>query len=148
VKKKVDEILDIWHSHFSDKARQYSGFENSDIEYFVVCMLYNHFAFSKALDTMKTIDLSYDFLSECGDEYEDIVKTIDSIDLGDEMKNLEFLQNFVDESMSKYDEDELYLLKRLKMHLNSMQERYEKDIQAQRVEFVAPVKSRNPLDRL
>ena len=58
MKKKVDEVLDIWHSHFSDKTRQYSGFEASDIEYFVACMLYNHFAFSKALDTMKTIDLS------------------------------------------------------------------------------------------
>ncbi len=66
MEKKIEKVLKIWHEYFADEDKQYSEFESSDIEYFVGCMLYNHFAFSKALENLKTMDLSYDFLSACG----------------------------------------------------------------------------------
>ena len=89
---KIDKILDIWHKHFEDEANQYSEFEHSDIEYFIGCMLYNHFKFKKALATMKTMDLSYDFLSACGNEYDEIKSIINSIEFEDEIDKLQFLQ--------------------------------------------------------
>ena len=107
--EKIERILTIWHEHFSDEDRQYSEFESSDIEYFVGCLLYNHFAFSKALDTMKTIDLSYDFLASCSDEYDEIMAMIKSIDFDDELLKLEFLQNYIRDAKLKYSDDELYL---------------------------------------
>lgn len=145
--KKIEKILEIWHERFSDKNRQYSEFESSDIEYFVGCLLYNHFAFMKALDTMKTIDLSYDFISECGDEYDEVLNTIKSIELEDENKKIEFLQNYIRESKSKYGENELYLLNRLGVHVNGIADRYAGDKKVEKVDFKPPVKSSNPLLR-
>jgi len=145
---KIDKILNIWHKHFEDESNQYSEFEPSDIEYFVGCMLYNHFSFKKALDTMKTIDLSYDFLSSCGDTYDEVVSLINSIDIDDEMQKIEFLQNFLKEAKSKYSEDELYLINRLQNHLKGVLERFENDIECKKVDFVAPqTKPINPLLR-
>lgn len=138
---KIEKVLDIWHEHFSDEEIQYSEFEDSDIEYFVGCMLYNHFAFSKALDTMKTMDLSYDFLSACGDEYDEIMEIIKSIELEDDMQKLKFLQEYIEEAKAKYTAPELYLLNRLEYHVNAMADRYEKGVDAQRVDF------QNPLQR-
>ena len=147
MKTKIDNILKIWHEYFSNKENQYTEFESSDIEYFVGCMLYNHFAFSKALDTMKTMDLSYDFLSACGDEYDEIKQMIESIKFDDEMQKLEFLQNFIDESRAKYTQDELYLLDRLKLHIDNLEKIYNKEITPQKVEFVKETKPANPLLR-
>ncbi|MCK9491700.1 MAG: hypothetical protein M0Q24_06390 [Sulfurimonas sp.] len=141
MKEKTQKILDIWHKHFSDEDRQYSEFEDSDIEYFVGCMLYNHFNFSYALDTMKSIDLSYDFLSSCGDEYDEIVEIIKSIEIEDEDKQLEFLQEFIKESQAKYSTDALYLLNRLAFHVDGVKER---SITGQRVKTAQFV---NPLTR-
>ena len=147
MKTKIDNILKIWHEYFSNEEKQYTEFESSDIEYFVGCMLYNHFAFSKALDTMKTMDLSYDFLSACGDEYDEIKRMIESIEFDDEMQKLEFLQNFIDESRGKYTQDELYLLDRLKLHIDNLERIYNKEITPQKVEFVKKTKPANPLLR-
>ncbi len=105
--KKTDKILEIWHNYFKDEDRQYSEFESSDIEYFVGCLLYNHFNFSKALDTMKTIDLSYDFLESCGSEYDEIMAIVKSIVYEDEMQKLAFLQSFIIDAKKKYSDDEL-----------------------------------------
>jgi len=135
MKEKTDKILKIWHEYFSDKEKQYSEFESSDIEYFVGCLLYNHFAFSKALDTMKTIDLSYDFLSACGDEYDEIRVIIASIDFDTEAQSLEFVQKFILESRLKYTQTELYLLDRLHYHVEAMAERYLKDVDAKPIDF-------------
>jgi len=110
--KKIQKVLEIWHKRFQNEDNQYSEFESSDIEYFVSCMLYNHFAFSKALDTMKTIDLSYDFLTACSNEYDDIKVIINSIEYDDEIQKLKFLQEFIQKSKAKYTDDELYLLNR------------------------------------
>jgi len=137
--EKIQKVLDIWHRHFSDEANQYSEFEPSDIEYFVGCMLYNHFAFSKAHHNLKTMDLSYDFLSACGDEYEEIKNIIASINFASEEEALEFLQNFIETSRSKYTKSELYLLDRLKYHVNAMAERYEKGVDVQHIDFSNPL---------
>jgi hypothetical protein len=137
--EKIEKILQIWHKHFSDEENQYSEFEPSDIEYFVGCMLYNHFAFSKALDNLKTIDLSYDFLSACGDEYEMIKAMIAEINFDTEKEALKFLQNFIKESQAKYTQPELYLLNRLAYHVNAMAERYEKNIDVERIDFENPL---------
>ena len=146
--KKIEKILNIWNDYFNNKEHKYSEFESSDIEYFVGCLLYNHFAFSKALDTMKTIDLSYDFIRECGNEYDEILDIIKSIDFDDELQKLEFLQNFIKESQAKYSADELYLLNRLKYHVDGIAQRYIDDKEVESVNFEAPpAKSRNPLLR-
>ena len=139
--KKISIVLNMWHEHFENEEHQYSEFEKSDIEYFVACLLYNHFAFTKALDTMKTIDLSYDFISECGNEYDEILMIIKSVNYEDELEALEVLQNFLSESKKKYTADESYLLNRLQYHVNAMADRYNQDVDATPVEF------KNPLDR-
>ena len=136
---KITKVLDIWHKHFADEANQYSEFEPSDIEYFVGCMLYNHFAFSKAHHNLKTMDLSYDFLSACGDEYEEIEKIIASLNFASEEEALEFLQNFIEISRSKYTQPELYLLDRLKYHVDAMAERYEKGVDVKHIDFTNPL---------
>ena len=137
--EKIEKILTIWHKHFEDKDRQYSEFESSDIEYFVGCMLYNHFAFSKALDTMKTMDLSYDFLESCSNEYDEIVRMIESIDFDDEFAKLDFLQRYITGAKSKYTGDELYLLNRLEYHVDAMAVRYEKGVNAEPIDFQNPL---------
>ena len=146
--KKTEEILKIWHERFSDEENQYSEFEPSDIEYFVGCLLYNNFAFTKALETMKTMDLSYDFIEGCGDEYDEIIAIIKTIELDSDVQKLNFLQDYISASKTKYSGDELYLLNRLEFHINEMAQRYEHDIEAQRINFEAPKKkSANPLLR-
>lgn len=146
--EKTEKILEIWHKHFEDEEKQYSEFENSDIEYFVGCLLYNHFRFSKALDTMKTIDLSYDFLESCGDEYDEIMAIIKSIELNDEKQRLDFLQSFIADAKKKYSDDELYLLNRLEYHVDGVKERYESNEETKKVKFEAPApRSANPLLR-
>jgi len=147
MKETLNKILKIWHEYFSNEEKQYVGFEDSDIEYFVGCMLYNHFSFSKALQTMKTIDLSYDFLSACGDEYDEITAMIKTIGFNTEKEKLEFLQEFIKESIAKYSKDKLYLLNRLKKHIDLMAERYEKNTEAKKVEFKRPIRDANPLLR-
>jgi len=137
--ERIQKVLDIWHKHFADEANQYSEFEPSDIEYFVGCMLYNHFAFSKAHHNLKTMDLSYDFLSACGDEYEEIEKIIASLNFASEEEALEFLQNFIEASRSKYTQPELYLLDRLKYHVDAMAERYEKGVDVKHIDFTNPL---------
>lgn len=146
---KVQKVLEIWHEHFKDKEKQYSEFESSDIEYFVSCILYNHFKFSKALDTMQTIDLSYDFLESCDEEYDAVQTIIESINPDSEMQKIEFLQGFIKESQAKYEKDALYLLNRMAYHVDGVMQRTQEDEQAKKVEFIKPEKklSTNPLLR-
>ncbi|MDD5156885.1 hypothetical protein [Sulfurimonas sp.] len=135
--KKIEKILEIWHEHFSDESHQYSEFEKSDIEYFVGCMLYNHFAFSRAIDSMKTIDLSYDFLRECTHEYEIIEDIISGIYFDDDMKKLEFLQDYISYAKSKYDFTEQYLLNRLEHQTNILKNIYQENIDVKKVDFTS-----------
>jgi hypothetical protein len=137
--EKIENILKIWHKHFENEEFHYSEFESSDIEYFVGCLLYNHFAFSKALQNMKTMDLSYDFIGSCGDEYDEIMAIIKSMDVSDELKNLTILQNYIQESKAKYTKAESYLLDRLDYHISAMAQRYEQNVDVQRVDFQNPL---------
>lgn len=139
--KKIENILEIWHTHFSNEEKQYSEYEPSDIEYFVGCMLYNHFAFSKALENLKTMDLSYDFLTSCGEEYDEIQAIIESISFESEEQSLKFLQSFVQESRAKYTKAESYLLDRLQNHLTTLERIYTGTVD------VTPVDFQNPLFR-
>ena len=136
---KIEKVLTLWHEYFADEDKQYSEFESSDIEYFVGCMLYNHFAFSKALENLKTMDLSYDFLSACGNEYNEIKAIIESLAFESDEAKLAFLQNFIAESKAKYSPSELYLLNRLEYHVNAMAERYEKGVDVVRIDFLNPL---------
>lgn len=137
--EKIETVLSMWHEHFSNEDNQYSEFESSDIEYFVGCMLYNHFAFSKALDTMKTMDLSYDFIGACSDEYDEIMRMIKSIDFDDELVKLDFLQSYIRTAKAKYSGDELYLLNRLEYHIDAMALRYKEDVNAAPIDFANPL---------
>ena len=137
---KIQQILDMWHKHFEDEEVQYSEYEPSDIEYFVGCMLYNHFAFSKAHHNLKTIDLSYDFLTSCGDdEYERAKEIVASLVFDDEHEKLAFLQNYIKEAKAKYTKPELYLLDRLDYHVSAMAERYEKGVDVEHIDFQNPL---------
>ena len=139
MKEKIEQVLKIWHKHFENEEKQYSEYESSDIEYFVACLLYNHFEFSKALDTMKTIDLSYDFLSACGEEYDEIRAIIATMKFDTEEESLDFLQNFILESRQKYTPAELYLLNRINYHVNAMADRYTKNVDAKPIDFENPL---------
>jgi len=139
MKKKIEKVLNIWYKHFEDEQNQYSEFENSDIDYFVGCLLYNHFVFSKALDNMKTMDLSYDFIGACGDEYDEIMNIIKTIEFPSESDSLAFLQEFIAEAKAKYSKSELYLLDRLDYHVNAMAQRYTEGVEAKPVDFQNPL---------
>ena len=147
VNKQIKSALTIWHKFFEDEMHQYSEFEPSDIEYFVGCMLYNSFNFEYALETMKTIDLSYDFLSAVESNYDEVQQSIEKLDLENEADKLEFLLAYLNQAKTKYTADELYLLNRLSYHVEGIKQRYENEVKVDAVDFVTPkVKSRNPLD--
>jgi len=137
--EKIENILTTWHKYFEDEANQYSEFEPSDIEYFVGCMLYNHFAFSKAHHNLKTMDVSYDFLSSCGDYYEEFEKEIASINFENEEQALAFLQEYIQTSKAKYTKPEHYLLERMEYHVNAMATRYNKDVDVKKIDFENPL---------
>lgn len=137
--KKIENILAIWHTHFANEQKQYSEFEPSDIEYFVGCMLYNHFAFSKALTNLKTMDLSYDFLSACDEEYDEIQAIMNTISFESEEESLQFLQSFVEQSRAKYTKAECYLLDRLYNHLATLEKIYAGSVDLSPVDFQNPL---------
>ena len=85
---------------------------------------------------MQTMDLSYDFLSACGDEYEEFEKIIATIHFDDEVDALAF---FITESKAKYTKSELYLLDRLEYHVNAMAQRYEQNVDVKKVDFENPL---------
>lgn len=139
MKQKIEKILEIWHKRFEDEDKQYSEYEASDIEYFVGCMLYNHFAFSKALENLKTMDLSYDFLSSCGDEYDEINAIVKTVIFDTEEESMNFLQSYIEESRSKYSASELYLLNRLHSHVQALADIYSGSKDVDHVDFLNPL---------
>jgi len=133
---KIEKLLTMLHKHFEDEEKQYSEYESSDIEYFVGCILYNNFAFSKALENLQTMDLSYDFLSAFSDEeYDEVKKIIDSIVFDTEEEKLAFLQEYIAKAKEKYTSPELYLLNRIDGHVRTLKSIYEGLITPQKVEF-------------
>ena len=146
--KRIEKVLTALHQFFKDEDKQYTEYEDSDIEYFVGRMLYNHFDFKNALDTMKTIDVSYDFLVACGDTYDEVQNEIKDILIEKEKEKLDFLQNYLKDIKSKYSLDELYLLNRLEYHVNGVRQRYDGKEEEKKVDFIAPeARSKNPLLR-
>lgn len=139
MKQKIEKILEIWHKHFLNEENQYSEYEASDIEYFVGCMLYNHFAFTKALENLKTMDLSYDFLSSCGDEYDEIQAILKTVTFESEEESLDFLQSYIQESRSKYSASECYLLNRLYNHTQTLADIYSGSKNVDHVDFLNPL---------
>lgn len=134
--QNLEKALNIFHTRYENEENQYGEFEASDIDYFIGCMLYNHFAFSKAVPTMKTIDLSYDFLSTCGDaEYEEVKALIEAISFENEIEAVDFLLEFIQEVSKKYTRFELYLLDRLLKHIELLKERYIQDVTPESVDF-------------
>lgn len=145
--ENIQEILKIWHNTFKDEEKQYSEYESSDIDYFVACMLYNKFDFKNALDTMKTIDLSYDFLLSVEDTYDEVKSKIDKIEIKDELTNISLLLSFLDDAKLKYKEDELYLINRLYYHTLEIKKRYEANAEVDKSDFTLPkARSKNPLE--
>jgi hypothetical protein len=137
---RVEKVLTLWHKHYEDEQNHYSEFEPSDIEYFVGCMLYNHFAFSKAHHNLKTIDLSYDFLTTCGDEaYDQALQTLAEIDFESEEEAVAFLQDYIAQAKANYTEDECYLLNRLSYHVNAMAQRYKEGVEVKHIDFQNPL---------
>ena len=135
---RLQQALDIWHKRFEDEELHYSEYEPSDIEYFLGCMLYNHFAFSKAVPTMKTIDLSYDFLTSCGDEaYKEVEEIVNEIFFETEEEAVAFLLDYITEVQKLYSASELYLLNRLHKHIVLLDERYKSGVEPTTVDFVA-----------
>jgi hypothetical protein len=88
---------------------------------------------------MKTIDLSYDFICECGDEYDEIQSIIKCIEIEEESEKIQFLQDFITYAKSKYSDDELYLLNRLEYHVNGVALRHRTGVNAQKIDFQNPL---------
>ncbi|MCF6330243.1 MAG: hypothetical protein L3I99_01690 [Sulfurimonas sp.] len=146
--KRIKKVLNTLHEFFKDEDKRYVEYEDSDMEYFIGCMLYNHFNFTNALSTMKTIDVSYDFLVACGDVFDGVQNEIKTILIDNEKEKLDFLQNYLEDVISKYTLDELYLLNRLKYHTEGVRQRYEGTQEEKKIDFIAPkLRSKNPLLR-
>jgi len=139
MKPEVQKALEIWHDYFADEKNHYAEYEPSDIEYFVGCMLYNHFAFSKAHHNLKTMDLSYDFLQATAESYDRVAALIASIGFESEQEALAFLQEYIAMAQSKYTKAERYLLDRLAYHVSAMAERYAKGVDIEHIDFANPL---------
>jgi hypothetical protein len=96
---------------------------------------------------MRTIDLSYDFLSACGEEYDEIKAIIASIQFTKEEESVAYLQQFITESIVKYTEPERYLLNRINYHVDALFQRYVTGATPEKVDFEASLKPKktNPL---
>ena len=77
--ENVTKALNIWHKVFEDESKHYSEFESSDVEYFVGVIMYNLFGFSKAIPTMKTMDVGADFIQASNKTYVEVLELIDTI---------------------------------------------------------------------
>ena len=88
---------------------------------------------------MKSMDLSYDFLVACEDNYDEVNSHIITIELSSEEEKLKFLQAYISESRQKYSSNELYLLNRLAFHVDAMAKRYEQDVDTIKIDFQNPL---------
>jgi len=120
--QKIEKACAIWHAWFKEDANEYAGYEDSDVEYFVGVVMYNQFAFSKALSTMKTMDIGLDFIQAADSSYAEVNSLIGSIRSEDELELLALLQNHIRRSLEKYSSDptSCYLLNRLRNHIDTL----------------------------
>jgi hypothetical protein len=135
--KTIEKACALLHRHFEDPANDYSEREASDVEYFVGVIMYNLFAFSKALPTMKTMDVGADFANAGGKRYIEACELIDTIKSSDELELLGLLKHHVERSLRKYaaDPSSCYLLKRLQNHVNNLAGIYAGEVDVEAVDF-------------
>ena len=134
---KIEKACSLWHTWFEDDSHDYSESEASDVEYFVGVMLYNHFAFSKALSTMKTMDVGLDFKNAAGSAYLEVYDLIGSIKSDDELELLALLQNHIKQALEKYENDRMacYLLDRLSNHIKTLAGLYAGKLDKRDIDF-------------
>lgn len=135
--QKIEEACTLWHTWFEDPGHDYSESEPSDVEYFIGVMMYNHFAFSKALSTMKTMDIGLDFKQAAGSSYVEVYELIGSIKSEDELELLALLQQHINRSLEKYGNDRMacYLLNRLYNHIKTLAAIYAGKVDKREVDF-------------
>ena len=136
-KNKIEKACSLWHTWFEDDSHDYSESEASDVEYFVGVMLYNHFAFSKALSTMKTMDVGLDFKNAAGSAYVEVYELLGSIKSDDELELLILLQDHIKRSLEKYSSDRMacYLLDRLNNHIKTLAGLYAGKLDKRDIDF-------------
>lgn len=144
MKSYTNQALDIWHKYFSDETHHYSEFENSDIDYFIAVLLYNQFAFAKALKTMKTMEIANDFLEEAGETLNEVEGILKNITFKSDEEAVEFLLDFIRTSKNSYTPSECYLLNRIEKHVQLMKERYENDEEVTSVDFSEALNKLHP----
>ena len=132
----IEKACTLWHEWFKDEDHDYSEREDSDVEYFIGVLLYNQFAFEKALSTMKTMDVAYDFIQACDESYYEVRGLLAQLKVHDDMEALALLQQHIRKSIEKYRVGgDLYLLNRLAGHINTLEGIYDDRIKADEVDF-------------
>ena len=136
-KKKIEAACEMLHTCFKDEANDYSQREDSDVEYFIGVIMYNLFCFSKALSSMRTMDVGSDFARAAGRPYIEACELIDTIRSDDEPELLSLLQDHIELSLQKYDSDpaSCYLLNRLKNHIDTLAGIYAGEVNVDDVDF-------------
>lgn len=136
--QKIEQACAMLHACFEDEANDYSEREDSDVEYFIGVIMYNLFGFSKAIATMKTMDVGADFANAAGKTYIEACELIDTIKSNDELELLTLLQNHIQHALQKYAADPMgcYLLNRLKKHIDTLADIYAGDAKASSVDFI------------
>ncbi len=136
--KLIEEACAIWHAWFDDSdEHDYSEKEPSDIEYFIGCMLYNQFAFEKAISTMKEMDIGLDFLDATGASYGDVKALLTQIEVKDDFEAIDLLQSHIRRAIKRYEGDRmaLYLINRLAGHINTLEQIYKGKVDRRDVDF-------------
>ena len=134
----IEQACQVWHVWFDDNDdHDYSEKEPSDIEYFMGCMLYNLFAFEKAISTMKTMDIGLDFLDATGNSYSEVKALLTQIKTQDDFEKIDLLQNHIAKGMKRYEGDRmaLYLVNRLAGHINTLEAIYRGKVDRRDVDF-------------
>ena len=146
--KLIEEACAVWHNWFDDSdEHDYSEKEPSDIEYFMGCFLYNHFAFEKAISTMQTMDIGLDFLDATGNSYGEVKALIMQIEVKDDFEAIDLLQNHIAKAIKRYEGDKmaLYLVNRLEGHINSLEKIYRGKIDRRNVDFERLANKETPI---
>ncbi|MEN8147364.1 MAG: hypothetical protein ABFR02_07080 [Campylobacterota bacterium] len=136
--KLIEQACAVWHNWFDDSdEHDYSEKEPSDIEYFIGCMLYNQFAFEKAISTMQTMDIGQDFLDASGNSYKEVNALLKQLDVKDDLEAIDLLQDHIAKAMKRYDGDRmaLYLVNRLAGHINTLENIYRGKVDRRDVDF-------------
>ena len=134
----IEEACALWHEWFDDNDdHDYSEKEPSDIEYFIGCMLYNQFAFEKAISTMKTMDIGGDFIAAAQESYAQVQALLKAIEVKDDFEAIDLLQDHIHRALALYSGDRmaLYLINRLAGHIDTLEKIYKGKIDKREVNF-------------